>query len=50
MVACCGWGKGQEHRSGLQAEKLDLVLQEVEGSINGNCPGEPDFWKDLCAS
>lgn len=36
-----GLGRGQEDRSGLQAKSLDLVLQEVEGSVHG--PAQEDL-------
>lgn len=41
MVARAGAGTGD--RSGLQAKKLDLVLQLREGPVNGTCPGGCDF-------
>ena len=41
MVARAGAGTGD--RSGLQAKKLDLVLQLREGPVNWTCPGGCDF-------
>ena len=38
-----GGGRRQEHKSGLQAKRLPLLLQEVEGSAHRTCPGGHDF-------
>ena len=40
-----GWGRwpGTGDRSGLQAKRLDFVLQLREGPVSGTCPGGCDF-------
>lgn len=38
-----GEGGWQDHRSGSQAKRLDIVLQEVKSFVLGTCPDEHDF-------